>query len=50
MKYTAFGESLMTNTALDFIFATQLSSHVVYSIQTGSGALSKTHTHIKAYI
>ena len=48
MKYTALGESLMTNIAIVFnaIFATQLSNRAVYFIQTGSSALSDTFCSI----
>ena len=45
MKYTALGESLVTNTALQLV-ATQLSPRAVYfiqSLQTGGSALSNTY-------
>ena len=43
MKYAALGESFVTNIASPCaVFATQLSPHAVYSIQTGGSALSNT--------
>ena len=43
MKYTALGESLMTNIVLPHsIFATQLSPRAIYFMRTGGSALSNT--------
>ena len=48
-KYTALGESVMTNIALSFacaIVATRLSPWAVYFIQTGGSTLSNTYNAI----